>query len=81
MSFEVAVPVYVQTSDKTGLLVRGIRDQKGWNQCPEWGPGSRVGVPEKGKIKKNQKLFEPFLKMNSTRWVPQDIPKGSKCPE
>ena len=32
----------------------GIRDQKGWNRCPEWGPGTKVGVPEKGK---NQKLF------------------------
>ena len=35
----------------------GIRDQKGWNQCPEWGPGTKVGVPEKGKIKKNLKSF------------------------
>ena len=35
----------------------GIRDQKGWNQCPEWGPGTRVGVPEKGKIKNNSKAF------------------------
>ena len=60
----------------------GIRDQKGWNWCPEWGPGTKVGVPEKGKIKKKtQKLFEPFLKINSTRGVPQDMPKGSKCPE
>ena len=30
----------------------GIRDQKGWNRCSEWGPGTKVGVPEKGKIKK-----------------------------
>ena len=59
----------------------GIRDQKGWNRCPEWGPGTKVGVPEKGKIKKKtQKLFEPFLKINSTCGVPQDMPKGSKCP-
>ena len=35
----------------------GIRDQKGWNRCPEWGPGTKVGVPEKGKIKKNSKAF------------------------
>ena len=35
----------------------GIRDQKGWNQCPEWGPGTKVGVPEKGKIKNNSKAF------------------------
>ena len=30
----------------------GIRDQKGWTWCPEWGPGAKVGVPEMGKIKK-----------------------------
>ena len=35
----------------------GIRDQEGWNQCPEWGPGTKVGVPEKGKIKNNSKAF------------------------
>ena len=35
----------------------GIRDQEGWNQCPEWGPGTKVGVPEKGKIKKEIKSF------------------------
>ena len=34
-----------------------IRDQKGWNWCPEWGPGTKVGVPEKGKIKKEIKSF------------------------
>ena len=35
----------------------GIRDQKGWTWCPEWGPGAKVGVPEMGKIKKEIKSF------------------------
>ena len=50
----MTIGAYCKTLMKHTL---GIRDQKGCNRCPEWGPGTKVGVPEKGKIKKKSKAF------------------------